>query len=161
DTRGRTHEFSYPMYRDLRDQNTALSGLIASAPVGVGVVWNNRAESVSAEMVSGNYFEVLGVRPALGRLFDANDETAEGANPVAVLSFDYWKSHLAEAPVTGNTLLINGMPFTIAGVAAPGFHSMVFGRTPQVYVPITMQRTVQPEWDYLKDHKSYWITLMG
>ena len=155
------HEFSYPMYRDLRDKNTVLSGLIASAPVGVGVVWNNRAEAVSGEMVSGNYFEMLGVRPALGRLFDSNDVTAEGANPVAVLGFDYWKTHLAEAPVVGKTLLINGAPFTVVGVAAPGFHSMVFGRVPNVYVPVTMQRTVQPEWDYLKDRKAYWIGLMG
>jgi putative ABC transport system permease protein len=85
---GHKHEFSYPMYRDLRDKNTVLSGLIAAAPISIGVVWNNHAEPVSAEIVSGNYFETLGVRPALGRLFVSSDETAEGANPVAVLSFD-------------------------------------------------------------------------
>ena len=61
-------------------------------------------------------------------MFEASDETAPGANPVAVLSFDYWKTHLAEAPVAGKTLLVNGTPFTITGVAAPGFHSMVWGR---------------------------------
>lgn len=160
-TAGHQHEFSYPMYRDLRDRNTALSGLIAAAPTGVGVVWNNHAEPVSAEMVTGNYFETLGVRPAVGRLFVASDETAEGANPVAVLNFDYWKSHLAEAQVEGKTLLINGTPFTILGVAPPGFHSVVFGRFPAVYVPITMQRTVQPEWVYLNDRKGYWIDLVG
>jgi putative ABC transport system permease protein len=158
---GHVHEFSYPMYRDLRDKNTALSGLIASAPTGVGVTWNNRSEAVSAEMVSGNYFETLGVRPALGRLFVASDESAPQANPVAVLNFDYWKGHLAEAPVVGQTLLVNGTPFTIVGVAAPGFHSAVWGRMPDVYVPITMQRTVEPEWDLLNDRKSYWITLAG
>jgi len=155
------HEFSYPMYRDLSDKNMALSGLIASAPAGVGVTWNNRSEAVSAEMVSGNYFETLGVRPAVGRLFVASDESAPEANPVAVLNFDYWKSHLAEAPVQGQTLLVNGTPFTIVGVAAPGFHSAVWGRMPDVYVPITMQHTVEPEWDYLNDRKSYWITLAG
>ncbi len=158
---GHHHEFSYPMYRDLRDKNTALSGLIAAAPVSIGVVWNNHAEAVSAEIVSGNYFETLGVRPAVGRLFLASDETAEGANPVAVLSFDYWKTHLAEAPVEGRTLLVNGTPFTIVGVSAPGFHSMVWGRMPAVYVPITMQHTVQPDWSYLKDRKSYWLDLVG
>jgi putative ABC transport system permease protein len=161
DTPGHLHEFSYPMYRDLRDKNTVLSGLIASAPMSIGVVWNGRAEAVSAEMVSGNYFDLLGVRPALGRVFDANDETAEDANPVTVLSFAYWKTHLAEAPVVGKTMLINGAPFTIVGVAAPGFHSVVFGRVPNVYVPITMQRTVQPEWNYLKDRTAYWIDLIG
>ena len=158
---GHIHEFSYPMYRDLQEKNAALNGLIASAGSGAGVTWNNRSEAVSAEMVSGNYFETLGVRPAVGRLFIASDESAPGANPVAVLNFDYWKTHLAEAPVEGQTLLVNGTPFTIVGVAAPGFHSAVWGRLPDVYVPITMQRTVEPEWDYLNDRKSYWITLAG
>ena len=158
---GHAHEFSYPMYKDLRDKNTAFSGLIAAAAAPVGVTWNNHAESVGAEMVSGNYFEVLGVRPAVGRLFVAGDETAPGANPVAVLSFDYWRTHLAEAPVAGKTLLVNGTPFTVMGVAAPGFHSMVWGRTPDVFVPITEQRLVEPDWDYLNDHSSYWIDLTG
>jgi predicted permease len=158
---GHAHEFSYPMYKDLRDRNTVFSGLIAAAPITVGVTWNNHPESVGAELVTGNYFEVLGVQPAVGRLFVASDETAAGANPVAVLSFDYWKTHLAEAAVTGKTLLVNGAPFTITGVAAPGFHSMVWGRTPDVFVPITEQKVLVPEWDYLNDHSSYWIDLIG
>ena len=158
---GHVHEFSYPMYLDLRDKNSVLSGLVASAPISAGVTWNNRSEAVSAEMVSGNYFQTLGVLPAVGRLFLPSDETAPGANPVAVLNFDYWKTHLAGAPVEGRTLLVNGTPFTIVGVSAPGFRSVVWGRMPDVYVPITMQRTAGPEWDYLKDHGSYWVTLAG
>jgi len=158
---GHHHEFSYPLYRDLRDRNTVLSGLIASAPVSVRVVWNNHAEPIQAEMVTGNYFETLGVRPAAGRLFVSSDESADGASPIAVLNFDYWKSHLAEAPVEGRILLVNGTPFTIVGVSAPGFHSMVWGRTPDVYVPINMQRTAQPEWTYLNDRQAYWIDLLG
>jgi len=161
DTPGHMHEFSYPMYRDLREKNTALSGLIATAPTTTGVTWNNRSESVATEMVSGNYFETLGVRPAVGRLFVGADETAAGANPVAVLNFDYWKTHLAEAPVVGQTLLVNGAPFTVTGVAAPGFHSMIWGSQPAVYVPLTMQRVVEPDWDYIKDRQSYWIEVMG
>lgn len=160
-TPGHNHEFSYPMYRDLRDKNSVFSGLIASATVNIGVTWNNRAESVPAEMVSGNYFQMLGVRPALGRLFVAGDETSPGANPLAVLSFDYWRTHLAETSVTGKTLLVNGTPFTIVGVAAPGFHSMVWGRLPDVYVPITMQQIVEPEWSYLSDRQAYWVDLVG
>ncbi len=149
------------MYKDLRDRNSVLSGLIAEAGDTVGVTWNNHAESVQAELVSGNYFETLGVRPAVGRLFGAGDETAPGANPVAVLSFDYWKSHLAEAPVVGKTMLVNGTPFTIIGVAAPGFRSMVWGHTPAVYVPLSMEQVLSPEWKYLGDHKSYWIAVAG
>ena len=68
---GHLHEFTYPMYRDLRDGNTVFSGLIAAASKRVGMTWNNRAETASAEMVTGNYFETLGVRPVLGRLFVA------------------------------------------------------------------------------------------
>lgn len=161
DTPGHVHEFSYPMYRDLRERNTVLSGLIAESPATLGVTWNNHAESVQAEMVSGNYFETLGVPPALGRVFGSGDETAPGANPVAVLSFDYWKSHLAEAPVVGKTLLVNGTPFTITGVAAPGFHSMVWGHTPAVFVPLSMEQALTPEWTYLADHRSYWIAIAG
>ncbi|MGA8528883.1 MAG: ABC transporter permease [Acidobacteriaceae bacterium] len=159
DTPGHLHEFSYPMFRDLRDQNAVFSGLIAAAGHDVGVTWNNRADNISAELVSGNYFQTLGVRPALGRLFVAADETAPGANPVAVLNFDYWRTHLAEAPVVGKTLLVNGTPFTITGVAAPGFHSMVWGRLPDVYVPITEQQVALPDWSMLEDHQSYWLNL--
>jgi putative ABC transport system permease protein len=155
------HEFSYPMFRDLRDRNQALSGLIAAAEATVGVTWNNHAQAVAAEMVSGNYFQVLGVQPAEGRVFDAGDETADGANPVAVLNFDYWRTELAEAPVVGRTLLVNGTPFTIVGVAAPGFRSMIWGNTPGIYVPITMQCTVEPDWNYLQDRTAYWIDLAG
>ena len=155
------HEFSYPMFRDLRERNTSLSGLIASATSEIGISWQNRPENVQAEMVTGNYFEVLGVRPAMGRVLVASDETAEGQNPLAVLSFDYWKTHLAEAQVVGQTMLLNGTQFTVVGVAAPGFHSMIWGRTPAIYVPMTMQRVIEPEWQYLKDHHSFWINLTG
>jgi predicted permease len=161
DTPGHTHEFSYPMYRDLRNQNKVLSGLIAESPLTLGVSWENHAEQVGAEMVSGNYFETLGVRPAVGRLFTASDETAAGANPVAVLSFDFWKTHLAEAPVVGKTLLVNGTAFTIAGVAAPGFHSTVWGRMPSVFVPLSMEQVLVPEWPYEDDRTAYWITMAG
>ncbi len=161
DTDGHVHEFTYPMYRDLRERNSALNGLIAEAQITVGATWNEHAEPVAAEMVSGNYFDVLGVQPAMGRLLSQNDETAAGANPVVVLSFEYWKTHLAEAPVVGKTLLINGTPFTVLGVSAPGFRSMVWGHTPALYVPITEQMVVEPEWNYLNDRNSYWLNLVG
>jgi putative ABC transport system permease protein len=161
DTPGHKHYFSYPMYRDLRDRNTVFTGLLASAPGSAGVTWNNQSEQINVELVSGNYFQTLGVQAAAGRLLLPSDETAENANPIAVLSFDYWKSHLAEKPVVGKTLLVNGYPFTIAGVAAPGFHSVAWGTLPGLFVPITMQRVIEPEWSYLSDHRSYWLNLVG
>lgn len=164
---GHQHEFTWPMVRDLREQDSArgpsavFSGLIASAEHPAGVTWNNRAERVTAEMVTGNYFQTLGVVPATGRLFLPADETAPDANPVAVLNFDYWRTHLAEAPVVGKTLLVNGTPFTILGVAAPGFRSMVWGHLPDIYVPITEQKVVMPDWSMLEDHQNYWLNVMG
>jgi predicted permease len=160
-TLGHRYEFSYPMYRDLREHNDVLSGLIASATTAAGVTWNNRAEAVTAEIVSGNYFDVLGVRPAAGRLLAMSDETAEGANQVAVLNFEYWKNHLAEAPVLGKAVLINGTPFTIVGVTTPGFRSVEWGRTPALYVPVTMQHILQPEWNALSDRRTYWLEIVG
>jgi len=161
DSPGYDHYFSYPMYLDLRANNKVFSALAAAASANAGVSWNDRAEQVRVEMVSGNYFQTLGVRPAAGRLLLSSDETTDKANPVAVLSFDYWTNHLAQAAVVGKTLLINGYPFSIVGVAAPGFHSMIWGRRPYVYVPVTMQTIIEPEWTYLHDHRSYWLTMVG
>jgi len=90
-TRSRTDDkfyFSYPMYRDLRDRNSAFNGLIATVNAQAGVQWQKQPELVRAEVVSGNYFDVLGVQPALGRLLVQSDDTVPNANPVTVLSFD-------------------------------------------------------------------------
>ena len=161
DSPGHNHYFSYPMYRDLRDNNKAFSGLVAAAAAKAGASWNNHAEQVPVELVSGNYFQTLGVQAAVGRVLLPSDETAEKANPVVVISFDYWKTHLVGAPVAGKTLLINGYPFSIVGVAAPGFHTIVWGRYPDLYVPITMQTVITPEWSYLTDHRAYWLNIVG
>jgi putative ABC transport system permease protein len=161
DSPGHNHYFSYPMYRDLRDNNKVFSGLAAAKHASAGVSWNNQAEQVPVELVSGNYFQMLGVQAAAGRLLLPSDETTQNASPVVVLSFDYWKSHLAEAPVVGKTLLVNGYPFTVAGVVAPGFHSMMWGQRPDLYVPITMQPVILPEWSYLNNHRAYWLNIVG
>src|SRR5260370_1069591 len=86
--------YSYPMYRDLRDRNTVFSGALATRHVDLAVNWNGQTERNTGELVSGNYFEVLGVRPALGRLFQQADDLAPEANPVAVLSYSYWQRRL-------------------------------------------------------------------
>ncbi len=153
--------FSYPMYRDLRDKTSVFDGLIATAVGNAGVSWHNSAEAVPAEIVSGNYFDVLGVRPAVGRLFAGSDETAAGANPVAVLSFDYWKRRFNEDPtIVGQTIALNGTPFTVVGVVAPGFQSAVWGDRPRVFIPMTMQQTIAPNND-LNDRRSIWLKIIG
>src|SRR5262252_6139470 len=104
--------FSYPMYRDLRDQNTVFSGMLAMFPKQVGIQWKNASSLVNSELVSGNYFSVLGVKPALGRVLLPDDSSVQGASPVAVLSYRYWTQHFASDPsVINQAVLINGNPF--------------------------------------------------
>ena len=86
--------FSYPMYKDLRDHNQAFEGLITTTPADIEVTRNGASQSGRAELVSGNYFNVLGVKPALGRVLTQADDLQPDANPVAVLSFDFWRDHL-------------------------------------------------------------------
>jgi len=164
-TSSRTDEnfyFSYPMYRDLRDRNSVFSGLIATVWTQVGVQWRNQPELVAAELVSGNYFEVLGVQPARGRLLVASDDLAPDANPIVVLSFSYWKRRFGSDPnVVNQSILVNGHPFTILGVAPPGFHSVVMGDTPDLFAPMTMKAEVKPGFKDLEDRKSRWLNIVG
>ena len=157
--------FSYPMYKDLRDQSQAFAGMLAADRTGVGVSWHNQAESKDAEVVSGNYFQLLGLKPALGRLFTQQDDTGRNANPVIVLSYDYWKSRFAAArDVVGQTVLINGHSFTILGVAPENFVSVIGGYKPGVFIPISMVDIAMP-WmaprDDLNNHQSLWLTLVA
>ena len=164
-TSSRTDEnfsFSYPMYRDLRDQNSVFSGLIATNWATVGVQWHNHPELIEVELVSGNYFEVLSVPPALGRLLASSDDIVPDANPVVVLSFSYWQRRFGSDPaVVNQSLLVNGHPFTILGVAPPGFHSVVMGDTPDVFAPMTMKAGIRPGITDLQDRTSRWLNIVG
>ena len=164
-TSSRTDEnfsFSYPMYRDLRDGNSVFSGLIATDKASVGVQWHNQPELVDGELVSGNYFDVLGVRPALGRMLVASDDAVPDANPVAVLSFSYWQRRFGSDPaIVNQSILINGRPFTVLGVAPPGFHSVVMGDTPDLFVPMTMKAEIKPDVSDLLDRTSRWLNIVG
>jgi predicted permease len=157
--------FSYPMYKDLRDRNQVFDGMLAAVKTSAGLSWQNQAENDDVEVVSGNYFQLLGLKPALGRLLTAQDETAKGANPVVVLSYNYWRTKLAGAhDVVGQTMLVNGHPFTIVGVAPENFRSAIGGYNPNAFLPVTMVDVVMP-WmvprDDLNSHKSIWLTLVA
>lgn len=157
--------FSYPMYKDLRDKNDVFSGVLAAVHSGVGVSWHDQAENLDAEIVSGNYFNLLGLKPAVGRLFTDSDDTVKDANPVVVLGHDYWKTHFnASTDVAGKTVLINGHAFTILGVAPEGFNSAIDEYKPAVFLPISMTEVAMP-WtaprDDLHNHQSLWLTLIA
>jgi len=157
--------FSYPMYKDLRDQNQVFSAVAAADRTGVGVSWHNQAETQDAEVVTGNYFQLLGLRPAVGRLFTAQDETAKNANAVVVLSYNFWRTRFAASPdVIGQTMLINGHSFSIVGVAPENFDSAIGGYRPGLFVPITMSQVAMPftvPRDDLNNHQSVWLTLIA
>src|SRR4029079_9214096 len=117
-----------------RDQNQVFTGILAADKAQIGVSWHNQAESAEAEVVSGNYFQLLGVKPSLGRLFTPQDDTAKDANPVAVLSYNYWRTRFGGSrDVVGQTVLINGHPFAILGVAPINFDSAIGGYRPGVF----------------------------
>jgi predicted permease len=157
--------YSYPMYKDLRDRNRVFSGMLTAMRTSVGVSWQNQAADERAEIVSGNYFQVLGLRPFAGRLFTAADETAKDANPVVVLSYDYWRTRFAASrEVIGQTLRVNGHPFTIVGVAPENFHTAIGGYRPSIFVPVTMSEVAMP-WTTsrhnLDNHLSLWLTVVA
>jgi putative ABC transport system permease protein len=160
-----TNYFSYPMYKDLRDKNQTFTDVLAADRTGVGVSWHNQAENKDAEIVTGNYFQLLGLHPAAGRLFTQQDETVKNANPVVVLSYDYWKTRFnASRDVIGQTLLVNGHSFAILGVAPQNFDSAIGGYKPGLFIPITMEEVAMP-WmaprDNLNNHQSLLLTLVA
>ncbi len=155
--------FSYPAYQYLRDNNRVFSGVLATftgAQVGVG--WHGHTDLLQPELVSGNYFQVLGVDPVLGRLLEPSDDAAKNGSPVAVLSYGYWQRHFGAAQnVLGQSLLVNGHLFTIVGVAPPGFKSIVAGDVPDLFFPMMMKPVLTPDWDDLDNHASRWLNIVA
>src|SRR5207248_5011857 len=154
--------FSYPMYRDLRDKNSVFNGTIATDQVQVAVQWHGQPELVSGELVSGNYFDVLGVKPAMGRLLVQSDDEAQEKNPVVVLSYGYCQRRFGSDPLDVNdTFLINSHPFTVVGVTSPGFRSLVVGAAPDVFAPMMMKAQITPGWNDLDNRRSRWLNIIG
>jgi len=135
--------------------------MVAADRTSVGVSWHNQADDKETELVSGNYFQVLGLKPAEGRLLTPQDDTAKKADQCLVLSYDYWKSRFASSrDVIGQAVLINGHPFTVLGVAPQNFSSAIGGYRPGVFIPISMVEVAIP-WrathDDLTNHQSVWL----
>ncbi len=137
--------FSYPMYKNLRDRNQVFDGVIARTSVPVSVSYGKETERASAEWVSENFFQVLGVRPALGRLLSVEDGGAPGAHPVVVLSYGYWKRRFAANPaIVGEKININQHPMVVIGVEPAAFEGLLTGNNPDVIVPIAMRQEIFP-----------------
>ena len=154
--------FSYPAYKDLRDQNQVLAGLVARFSTQVSVVAQGSSELATGELVTGNYFSVLGVQPAMGRVFGAEDETAPGANSVVVLSHGYWKRRFGLDPnILNKQLVVNGHSLTVVGVSRAGFSGVQVGQVPDVFIPITLKAQMTPNWDGLADRDDHWLAMIG
>jgi predicted permease len=148
----------YPVYRDLRAEPRLFDGVFGRHPTTVYLSLEDTPEPASAEIVTGSYFSVLGVRPALGRLIGESDDVQPGAHPVVVLSFDYWRNRLGGAgDVVGRKVLVNTHPMTVIGVAAAGFHGMDWGEVPSLWIPTMMKRQATPDFDWLEDRRGRWL----
>jgi predicted permease len=134
-------EFSYPDYRDYRDYNTVISGLAVKAGGSFNLNDGRGAERVEGELVSGNFFEVLGVRPERGRLLAPADDSAGVGDPVVVISHGLWRRRFDANPdVSGKTVKLNGYDYTIVGVADEEFEGIRAGSKMDLWIPITTLR---------------------
>jgi macrolide transport system ATP-binding/permease protein len=159
--------FSFDTYRQLRERSTAFAGVVGRFRVfdSAIVIAQGRADTAKADLVSGNFFDVLGIQPAAGRLLADSDER-EGAAPAAVLSHAYWTSRFAaDSGVVGRTILINGVTYNVAGVAAEGFLGLEVGSSVDLFLPLTTQPLVAKRQngnsDMLHTPGWWWVEIVG
>ena len=154
--------FSYPDYLDYRNGIRSLSSLAAGFVVPAHLSTGGASERVRAELVSGNYFTTLGTRAARGRLLVPEDDGAPGANPVVVLSHGNWQSRFGADPgVVGKSVRIDGVPFTVVGVAEAGFNGFRLSGVVDLFVPIAMSKQLQGGNDMLAQRGAVWLDLFG
>jgi predicted permease len=154
--------FSYPMFRDLEHQQNVFSGIAAHVFFVANLSYEGKTEHVLGLAVSGSYFPVLDLRPALGQLFTPADDGVLDEPHAAVLSHDFWRRKFAEDPgVLNRELTINGQRMKIIGIAPDGFRGTSAGYEPQVFVPITMMRMAWPGFNDFEDRTHYWAYLFA
>lgn len=146
---------SYLNYKDYRDRNTVFSGLLAYRFVVASLSHNGVNERVWGFDVSGNYFDVLGVKPSLGRGFRPEEDQTPGSHPVMILSYACWQKRFAGDPsIIGQKILLNTHPFTIVGVAPPGFVGTEVAYAPEFWVPLMMAKKIEPGSTWLDQRES-------
>ncbi|HSM03565.1 MAG TPA: ABC transporter permease [Longimicrobiales bacterium] len=154
--------FSYAMFRDLEAGETGFSGIAGHRDFGANLAFEGNTVNGSGLLVSGSYFPVLGLQPALGRLLGPEDDRNIGEHYVTVLSHEYWQNDLGRDPgVLNRTLIVNGQPLTVVGVAPAGFEGTTLGSEPDIYVPLTMRSVMQPLFDGFENRRAYWVYVLG
>jgi predicted permease len=158
---------SYPSYVYYRDHNSVLAGLAAYADIQVNVRFGDDTETVPGEIVSANYFSVLGVAPILGRTFLAQEDAVPGRNAVVMLAAEFWRRRFGGDPaIVGRQVAINGVSFTVVGIVPPGFTGLQLDRTAQpiLWVPTMMYPVAVPfgsEWDLRHMWGDEWLSATG
>ncbi len=163
--------FSYPSYVDLRDRNDAFSSLMAWGPITASLNADNQTDTVDGVIVTGNYFETLGVTTALGRVLTPQDDQTPGGHPVVVISHGLWQRRFGgRADILGQSMLMNGHPFTIVGVTTPEFGGPQVGDRRSMFVPMMMQAIMRPPRagysgemnpDLLRTRGNSWLRAIG
>ena len=154
--------FSYAMFRDVERAETPFSGLAAHVLFSANLAYDGQTLDGEGVLVSGSYFTVLGLQPAMGRLLTPTDDRTLGSHFVAVLSHRYWRTRLGQDPnVVNETIVVNGHPMTIVGVAPEGFDGTTLGSRPDVFVPLTMRGQMSPGFTAFENRRSYWAYVFG
>src|SRR5688572_15244335 len=154
--------FSYAMFRDLERVQTSFTGIAAHKTFGASVGYQGTSLSADGLLVSGSYFPVLALNPALGRLLTPDDDKTIGAHYVVVLSHDYWRTRFELNPnILNQTLIVNGHAMTVVGVAPRDFHGITIGNDPDVFVPITMRTMMTPGFTGFENRRTYWAYLFA
>lgn len=153
--------FSYPMYRELRDRNQVFSGVIARALFPATLAFHGNASNAMVEVVTGNFFDLLGIKPARGRLLLPSDDRRSTPSNAIVLSYSYWAGHLGSDPnVLNRQILMNNHPVEVVGVAPRNFRGLVSGDTPDFFAPVSMLRMIAADWDN-DQPDSDWLNICG
>jgi predicted permease len=154
---------SHPMFERLRDGNSVFSGVLAEFTTAVHFGAAGQTDEVRGDLVSGTYFDTLGLHPAAGRLFTKDDDRVPGGHPLVVLGHGFWTRRFAADPrMIGAAVRINDQPMTIIGVAPAGFHGIEVGESVDVYLPLAMQPQVIPTWSKgIGDWRTRWLTVVA
>ena len=162
ETMGTRNLMSYPICRDLQQHKEFFDGVFCRAATTINLSTSGEPKLTAAELVSGTYFSVLGVSPALGRLFTIDDDQAPGSSPVVVLSYDFWKNQFGSAQdIVGRKVLVNQYPMTVVGVAAPAFHGIDVGEVPSLWIPAVMSAQAIPGFKTMLDRRTRWVQILG
>ena len=154
--------FTYPMFRDLERVQTSYTGIAAHRGFGANLGYKGTTLSGQGMQVSGSYFSVLGVTPALGRLLTPDDDKTIGSHYVTVLGYDYWRRRFESSPaILNETLIVNGQAFTVIGVTPQGFEGTTLSQTPDVYVPLTMRAVIEPGFKGFENRRQYFLYLFA